>query len=88
MYGRKTSCLSEPGPLGSVEPTTNSARRSLTVAALTGLGLRKTFAGGTPINNRPGGLSYFPMQNVEKMRFRMSSAVVAPVIASIGRSAA
>jgi plasmid stabilization system protein ParE len=31
---------------------------------------------------------YFPMQNVAKIRFRMSSAVVAPVIASKGRSAA
>ena len=31
---------------------------------------------------------YFPIQNVEKMRFRMSSAVVAPVMASMGRSAA
>ena len=30
---------------------------------------------------------YFPMQKVEKMRFRMSSAVVAPVMASMGRSA-
>jgi PIN domain len=32
--------------------------------------------------------SYLPMQKVEKMRFKMSSAVVAPVIASMGRSAA
>ena len=32
--------------------------------------------------------AYFPMQKVEKMRFRISSAVVAPVIASMGRSAA
>jgi hypothetical protein len=32
--------------------------------------------------------SHFPMQNVEKIRFRISSAVVAPVIASIGRKAA
>jgi hypothetical protein len=31
--------------------------------------------------------SYFPMQNVEKMRLRMSSAVVAPVMASMGPSA-
>ena len=31
---------------------------------------------------------YFPIQNVEKMRFKMSSAVVAPVIASMGRRAA
>src|ERR1700676_3167641 len=31
---------------------------------------------------------YFPMQNVEKIRFNISSAVVAPVIASIGRNAA
>ena len=31
---------------------------------------------------------HFPIQNVEKMRFRMSSAVVAPVTASIGRRAA
>ena len=30
---------------------------------------------------------YFPMQNVAKIRFKMSSAVVAPVIASIGRRA-
>jgi len=36
--------------------------------------------------DRPGGLSYFPMQKVAKIRFRMSSAVVAPVIASIGLS--
>lgn len=28
---------------------------------------------------------YLPMQKVEKMRFRMSSAVVAPVMASMGR---
>jgi len=33
-------------------------------------------------------LDYFPMQKVEKMRFRMSSAVVAPVMASMGRRAA
>ncbi len=32
--------------------------------------------------------SYFPMQNVAKIRFRISSAVVAPVMASSGRSAA
>ena len=32
-------------------------------------------------------LCYFPMQNVLKIRFRMSSVVVAPVIASSGRSA-
>ena len=31
--------------------------------------------------------SYLPMQNVLKIRFRMSSVVVAPVIASSGRSA-
>jgi len=31
--------------------------------------------------------NYFPMQNVLKIRFRMSSAVVAPVIPSSGRSA-
>ena len=30
---------------------------------------------------------YFPMQNVLKIKFRMSSVVVAPVIASSGRSA-
>ena len=30
---------------------------------------------------------YLPMQKVEKMRLRMSSAVVAPVMASMGRSA-
>ncbi len=30
---------------------------------------------------------YFPMQNELKIRFRMSSAVVAPVISSSGRSA-
>ena len=29
---------------------------------------------------------YFPMQKVERMRLRMSSAVLAPVIASMGRS--
>jgi hypothetical protein len=33
-----------------------------------------------------GRIDYFPIQNVEKIRFRMS-AVVAPVIESIGRSA-
>ena len=33
-------------------------------------------------------VAYFPIQNVEKIRFRMSSAVVAPVMASIGRRAA
>lgn len=33
-------------------------------------------------------VGYFPMQNVEKMRLRMSSAVVAPVTASMGRRAA
>lgn len=33
-------------------------------------------------------LPYLPMQNVEKIRFRISSAVVAPVMASSGRSAA
>jgi hypothetical protein len=32
-------------------------------------------------------LSYFPMQNVLKIKFRMSSEVVAPVIASSGRRA-
>jgi hypothetical protein len=30
---------------------------------------------------------YLPMQKVEKMRLRMSSVVVAPVISSKGRSA-
>jgi hypothetical protein len=30
---------------------------------------------------------YFPMQNVLKIRFNMSSFVVAPVMASSGRSA-
>jgi hypothetical protein len=30
---------------------------------------------------------YFPMQNVLKIKFNMSSVVVAPVIASSGRSA-
>lgn len=30
---------------------------------------------------------YLPIQNVEKMRWRISSAVVAPVIASMGPSA-
>ena len=30
---------------------------------------------------------YFPMQNELKIRFRMSSAVVAPVMSSRGRSA-
>ena len=34
-----------------------------------------------------GQLCYFPIQNVEKMRLRMSSAVVAPVMASMGRNA-
>ena len=36
----------------------------------------------------PGGWcgGYFPIQKVEKMRFSISSAVVAPVIASIGRN--
>ena len=33
------------------------------------------------------GLPYFPIQNVEKIRLRISSAVVAPVMASMGRSA-
>ncbi len=37
---------------------------------------------------RPGGPPYLPMQKVEKIRFRMSSAVVAPVIESMGRRAA
>ena len=32
--------------------------------------------------------NHFPMQKVEKMRFRISSAVVAPVMASMGRRAA
>jgi hypothetical protein len=31
--------------------------------------------------------AYFPMQNVLKIRFRMSSVVVAPVISSKGRNA-
>src|SRR5437763_10785773 len=31
--------------------------------------------------------NYFPMQNVLKIKFRMSSVVVAPVIASSGRKA-
>ena len=35
-----------------------------------------------------GGLRYLPIQKVEKMRLRMSSAVVAPVMASMGRRAA
>jgi len=30
---------------------------------------------------------HFPIQNVEKMRLRMSSALVAPVMASMGRRA-
>jgi hypothetical protein len=34
-----------------------------------------------------GSVSYLPIQNVEKMRLRMSSAVVAPVMASMGPSA-
>ena len=34
-----------------------------------------------------GTRSYFPMQNLLKIKFRMSSVVVAPVIASSGRSA-
>jgi hypothetical protein len=38
-----------------------------------------------PTGNPP--VSYFPMQTVEKMRLRISSAVVAPVMASIGPSA-
>lgn len=33
-------------------------------------------------------LLYFPIQKVEKIRFKISSAVVAPVMASTGRSAA
>jgi hypothetical protein len=33
------------------------------------------------------GWTYFPIQNVEKIRLRMSSAVVAPVMASMGRNA-
>ena len=37
---------------------------------------------------RRQGLHYLPMQKVAKMRLRMSSAVVAPVMASIGWSAA
>jgi hypothetical protein len=39
------------------------------------------------VSNRTGGNVHFPIQNVEKIRLRMSSAVVAPVIASIGRRA-
>ena len=35
----------------------------------------------------PRKLFYFPMQNVLKIRFRMSSTVVAPVMASSGRKA-
>ena len=35
------------------------------------------------IRRTVAGLDYFPMQNVEKMRLRMSSAVVAPVRASM-----
>jgi hypothetical protein len=35
-------------------------------------------------HNAAAGGADFPMQNVEKMRFRMSSAVVAPVMASMG----
>ena len=38
-------------------------------------------------NKRDVRLRHFPIQKVEKMRLRISSAVVAPVIASIGRSA-
>ena len=38
--------------------------------------------------NAGSGGAYLPMQKVLKMRLRMSSAVVAPVMASIGRSAA
>jgi hypothetical protein len=34
-----------------------------------------------------GKLLYFPMQKEEKIRFRMSSVVVAPVIWSSGRKA-
>ena len=40
------------------------------------------------MNLTPYSLLYLPMQKVEKMRLRMSSAVVAPVIASMGRRAA
>ena len=38
-------------------------------------------------NRRTLAALYFPIQNVAKIRFKISSAVVAPVIASIGRSA-
>jgi len=41
-----------------------------------------TFAG--PVHWTP---LYFPMQKVPKIKFRMSSAVVAPVISSRGRRA-
>jgi len=62
--------------------------------------VRLIFAAERPSLHSPGGQSptyssarrssgtYFPMQNFAKMRFRMSSAVVAPVMASMGESAA
>ena len=48
-------------------------------------------AGELSVLSRVSGLehpTYFPIQKVEKIRFRISSAVVAPVIASSGWSAA
>ena len=38
-----------------------------------------------PIAKRLRATRYFPMQKLEKMRLRISSAVVAPVMASMGR---
>ena len=41
-----------------------------------------------PKQSRVSGDAYFPMQNELKIKFKMSSAVVAPVMSSSGRSAA
>ncbi len=58
--------------------------------------IRKSHGGMAPVRGltmrshspNAAGPPYLPMQKVEKMRLRMSSAVVAPVMASSGRKAA
>ena len=66
-------------------------------AAARSVGIERCLSSTSSVPYLPGCLldtegvldrSYFPMQNVEKMRFKISSAVVPPVMASMGCSAA
>ena len=60
------------------------ARKQLAVLVSITYGISGSAASSLKTSKRPG---YLPMQKVEKMFWRMSSTVVAPVTASIGRSA-